>query len=648
MFLQGAFLGDLKRGNFSPERSMNAMFEATANTTAVRLEQLDEAVNLLNTFNLENENRPLEAVIGAQETRLAALEGMPPEQRAYAERLEQSIDEGQEGTYQGLDRQSTPAALAQLEGTSPNDIFTQGQLQKLEDLTVDPADHQLSLRGMQRRLLRGLLKTPSYFDRTPRLNQDGTPVTKKGSVMGDDGEYMEVDEPVYNYAPTAKFQSFLEENEKPLKEFFGSIYADMLDVNKLNENFQTALGVIPTVELRRSNAFFDHMLEKADKEGVAQYRQPNALITAVLGTPGIDEQIQRPDAPVVFRQLVNDMLSGVKDDENITGGFLQAVYNNAFIHAGGTAPGGEINPAAYFDYLFEPINGIQTRGESGRVPSVMNILVDEGVIMEAERLSIRRTLEALKQIEVAQQGSQGRFPALGNKTVEELTTPETLVGRTTKKADNIAASFLLSTSGSALGTSVYTLLTGGISGPGSITAAASGQRALRSLFEKLPLVAQERLFLDLFQNPEMMALGLESYNSSGKLDEILTGKKIKTLYSWFTGAGLEMGQEAFYELFDTTGRDVRREERTESGGPPMIPRAVNPRRVAPNIVPPAETVTPVTTAPVPVVQNAPPMAPPAQQVAQAPASPDQRARYAAMFPNDMASGIIRQGIGSLG
>jgi len=641
----GAFLGDLKRGNFSPEKSMNAMFEATANTTAVRLEQLDEAVNLLNTFNLENENRPLEAVIGAQETRLAALEGMSPDQRAYAERLEQSIDEGQEGTYQGLDRQSTPAALAQLEGTSPNDIFTQGQLQKLEDLTVNPADHQLSLRGMQRRLLRGLLKTPSYFDRTPRLNQDGTPVTKKGSVMGEDGEYMEVDEPVYNYAPTAKFQSFLEENEKPLKEFFGSIYADMLDVNKLNENFQTALGVIPTVELRRSNAFFDHMLEKADKEGVAQYRQPNALITAVIGNPGIDEQIQRPDAPVVFRQVVNDMLSGVKDNENITGGFLQAIYNNAFIHAGGTAPGGEINPEAYFDYLFEPINGIQTRGESGRVPSVMNILVDEGVIMEAERLSIRRTLEALKQIEVAQQNSQGRFPALGNKTVEELTTPETLVGRTTKKADNIAASFLLSTSGSAIGTSVYTFLTGGISGPGSITAAASGQRALRSLFEKLPLVAQERLFLDLFQNPEMMALGLESYNSSGKLDEILTGKKIKTLYSWFTGAGLEMGQEEFYELFGTKQDKVlRREERTESGAPPMIPRTVNPRRVNPNIVPPAE---PVTTAPVPLVQAAPPMAPPAQQVAQAPASADQRSRYAAMFPNDMASGIIRQGIGSL-
>jgi hypothetical protein len=34
-------------------------------------------------------------------------------------------------------------------------------------------------------------------------------------------------------------------------------------------------------------------------------------------------------------------------------------------------------------------------------------------------------------------------------------------------------------------------------------------------------------------------------------------------------------------------------------------------------------------------------------VAQAPASADQRSRYAAMFPNDMASGIIRQGIGSL-
>jgi hypothetical protein len=131
------------------------------------------------------------------------------------------------------------------------------------------------------------------------------------------------------------------------------------------------------------------------------------------------------------------------------------------------------------------------------------------------------------------------------------------------------------------------------------------------------------------------------------------------MYTFLLGGGLVPATMEFREFSENYyGRSMpeqRRAESEEAGAAPMIPDAVNPRRVAPNIVPPAETVTPVTTAPVPVVQNAPPMAPPAQQVAQAPASPDQapaspdqRARYAAMFPNDMASGIIRQGIGSLG
>jgi hypothetical protein len=107
-----------------------------------------------------------------------------------------------------------------------------------------------------------------------------------------------------------------------------------------------------------------------------------------------------------------------------------------------------------------------------------------------------------------------------------------------------------------------------------------------------------------------------------------------------------MTENEFFEYFNETGPEVRREEREEAGAAPMVPSRPNPRRVQPSIVPPPEPVTPP-----PQAAAFRPMPPPVAQApaptAQAPASPDQRARYAAMFPNDTASGLIRQGIGSL-
>jgi hypothetical protein len=189
---------------------------------------------------------------------------------------------------------------------------------------------------------------------------------------------------------------------------------------------------------------------------------------------------------------------------------------------------------------------------------------------------------------------------------------------------------------------------------------ALGARLARDVLAKNPAILAQQLMTEAIKSPKIMAdlLGMTQDYVPGAFTK-LPSNKLKRMYTFLLGGGLVPATMEFREFSENYyGRSMpeqRRAESEEAGAAPMIPDAVNPRRVAPNIVPPAETVTPVTTAPVPVVQNAPPMAPPAQQVAQAPASPDQapaspdqRARYAAMFPNDMASGIIRQGIGSLG
>jgi hypothetical protein len=641
-----AFLSDISKGKVSYERSASEFFGATQNSVAVRLTQLDEAVNLLNSFNAEQSGRPAQSIQDAAAAREESLNQLPPTQRAYVEQVEDSIDRGIPSD-EGVTSESGPVATARLMQGSDRSKLTAGQIQRLEDLTNNPEDSQLELRSIERRLLKGFLNNKQFFSRTPRVGRDGQPLTQEVDMVGDDGNVIKVNEPVYDYEPTQQFNDFIRENEKPLKEYFPSIYADMLNVNALSDTLNVARGAIATKELARNNAFMRHMMVLAEDNNIPSFREPNALINSILGEPGQDSKIQRTDAPKDFRLVIRAMMDGAEDNQLIAEGFVQGIYNNAFIRSGGTATGKDVDPEAFFDYLFEPINGVQTRrSDTGRVPSVMNILVDEGLITEAERLSIRRTVQALKQIKQQEQGAQARFSEFGGKTAEEIEAADGNLQKVRKAGTSVAANMLLSVGGSAIGTTLYGLLTGGVGGPGVLRSASAGSTYLKDLFQRLPLAAQDRLFVDLFQNPEMMANALELYNNPGKLDELLVGKKLNTLYSWFQGAGANIAREEFFAGFDKTAPEVRREEREEAGAAPMVPSRPNPRRVQPSIVPPPEPVTPPPQAAAPR-----PMPPPVAQApaptAQAPASPNQRARYAAMFPNDTASDLIRQGIGSL-
>jgi len=77
------------------------------------------------------------------------------------------------------------------------------------------------------------------------------------------------------------------------------------------------------------------------------------------------------------------------------------------------------------------------------------------------------------------------------------------------------------------------------------------------------------------------------------------------------------------------------EEQAEPVAPPVTPVQAPPVQ-APPVAQLQEPMPPPTPAPAPV---APPTAPSS--------GPVDRSQYAAMFPNDIASGLINQGIGSM-
>ena len=645
------FLGEIRR-KVSPEKVSSALFDSFKNTPLIRLQQLDEAVNLLNTFNAERSGSLQLRVDDERRRRENLLAGMDPATRTRVETLEQALDDPSRepaGKELPIDYGSASAALTRLlQGQS----FTPGQLERLDELIVNPEGGLLDLRAMEERLLRGFLRNGDFWERVPRLDPEtGKPVVKMVNIPGSDRQFAEE---VVDYLPTGDFYSFLEDNKQAIQQFFPSVYADMMDANMANQAIKAAIGEIPTKSASDRNAFFRHMMEKADENDIPEYRTPNALINTIVGEPGKVADIEKTNAHVTLRSVIDNMFDGVEIDTpeglEIRDGFLQAVFNNASIYSNDpkfpTTDG--IHAPAYFDYLFQPINAPRVEKPGANTRSVMNILLESGLIDQEHYLNIRRTTEAFKELSNLQQGKQAKFEEIGGLTGQEA--EERFVPGIMGKASGLAGSFLLGVGGSALGTRLYNLFTGGIAGPGSIRAAGTGVEAFRNLFTNLPASAQNKMFSDMFTDKEVLATALEMYNNPERLDELLTADRIGTLYTWFAGAGLQMSPSEFFAEFgkeyvspedeaelqarENRAEAIRTRGRQPGNSPFAIQRPAPQQAQARPVTPP-----PVAQAPVPTFQTP---APTAQ------ASPVSRQQYAAAFPDDFTSDLIRsQGIGSL-
>jgi len=199
--------------------------------------------------------------------------------------------------------------------------------------------------------------------------------------------------------------------------------------------------------------------------------------------------------------------------------------------------------------------------------------------------------------------------------------------------------FALSITGSAIGTRTQGLLTGGSSGPGSIIAAGKGAEAMRNIALRIP-ESQRMLFTaQLLQDPKLLARMLRVYqedpaNQRGLLNSLANYVRYKGFVVLPT-RGLTASR-------DETLREVEQESPADDQESEIIPSvpATNQRA---SLIP--QTVTPTNrqvvqprqvAAPAPIVPN---------NVSQ----PATQSRYAALFPNDPISSMIKskEGIGSL-
>jgi hypothetical protein len=198
-----------------------------------------------------------------------------------------------------------------------------------------------------------------------------------------------------------------------------------------------------------------------------------------------------------------------------------------------------------------------------------------------------------------------------------------------------SADLILSVLGSSAGMRLQSMLPGD-TGAGSLIAAGRGASAFRSayseVFAKMPNVLKMDLLREIVKDPEMLALTLRKGKTESERNRI--GSR---MMNWMIDNGFAIPR------------------RTLPGA--VVPLDEPPAEIEPEVIEESSVQMPVAQPPLPTPQAAVPTtalasAAPVQPQPVAPppvaSGPVDRSRYAAMFPTDIASGMIRQqGIGSL-
>ena len=266
---------------------------------------------------------------------------------------------------------------------------------------------------------------------------------------------------------------------------------------------------------------------------------------------------------------------------------------------GGLKDSQSFSPRAFYDYLFKKQPGTFDL-------SLDKWMVQNGVAKKTELSQMKKVLTELTRLEVLEsQGNIGEIIETAGPMLD----------------------FYLRITGSALGTGAQRMIFGS-TGPGSLIAAGAGSKAMRSLFNKIPESMKADVMTELLQNPELLARMMTRSTSDyekGRLAKILE-KQFMDLGFISTPAKRSVPLIIKEEpLEDALNLQNQEEEKIETSA-----------------VVPEQRVSPVQTPnPLLISQNLP------QAQPAAASGPVDRTKYAALFPNDMASSMIKGGIGGL-
>jgi len=321
---------------------------------------------------------------------------------------------------------------------------------------------------------------------------------------------------------------------------------------------------------------------------------------------------------VKFRDADGKLLSGAEQDAmraKINEGYQNAILQYAFMNAGGESIN-TFDPVTFHKLMFGPVKG-EGVGPGG--PQSLVELASQYGIMDKAQITRIRTISN-QMVRLAAADAAGK-----------LDDPELI-----KEAGPIF-DFYVGMVGLGAGTKAYKAVTGGEGGTASISAAAAGKRFILDMFKDMPASKRMEAFQLIFADPQLSATLLRPANTPEA-----AANQLSRIQKFFVDRGFNVasGQQPYIirEMYEDEDQGTGLTKEDMIGDQTSVNPSLIPQQV------PTQQVAPPTTA----LASAAPVQP--QPVAPPPVAsgPVDRSRYAALFPTDIASSMIRQqGIGSL-
>ena len=501
-----------------------------------------------------------------------------------------SLPEGQNAAYD----------IARAYSRSFNDTFTRAFAGRVIEKSKTGAERMAPELLAQKLMVGG--SDPTYL-RVQQINDIGNFAIQNGFEGAEDvaASIRGTTEMIVRNARAAAFDSqtgqirpealrkWMESN-KDLLDAFPALKADL-------ENAETA-----NVLLRQREAM--NKSKEAALKGQTTFRD---LLSSTTDSPttAVARALSNGNrAPMRSLNNLNDVIKNAPEElqDSARSGLKSSILEWAMTKGGATSR--SFSPRNMYDNLFSKIPNAVSN------VSVVDWMVRNDIIPEREVTALKKYLTEMVRLEAMD----------ANGTIGEL------VEQAGPMMD-----FYLRISGSALGARAQGLLPGG-GGAGSLVAAGAGSKMMRQLFNKVPESMKLDVMSELMENPELLAAMMRKPRNDR--EKMRIASRVQDL---LMGLGFVPARRAAPQVLkadeveDVPVEEAPTVEPVSSVAPTAMP--------APQPVPAQPVAPPPTTT---LASATPPPPPPA-----APGSVD-RQRYAAMFPGDIASSMIRQqGIGSL-
>ena len=389
-------------------------------------------------------------------------------------------------------------------------------------------------------------------------------------------------------------QKYVNEN-KDLLDKFPSLRDDLLDAERANVLLrdETIVAKNKMADEQAQLGFYDVMnpvLKDGKRRGT---ENPVSAIARALNVSASNK------TPIANMNRLLLLVENVKDPDlkdRAMSGLKSSILEWAATKAG-ISHSGTFSPSALYDAVFRPI-----KGSKGKIP-LMEWMLEKKVMNQAEASNMKTYLAEMVKFEAAEQSGE--------------------IGELVDKAGPIL-DFYLGITGSVLGTTTQKILMGGNSGPGALIAAGKGAETMRKIFADIPAALQTDVMSELMRNPQLLATMMRKPRSERERRNI-----VKYTTDLLSDLGFRPARTALPGAIREFERDTNEIYRAP---PEPMP---NPLPDGYGSLAPEQRPSPVVS---PTTQAS---AVPSPAPAPVNSGPVDRTRYAALFPNDSISGMMK-------